>query len=44
MKTRIVTSAVIIAVMIAVLCLSATPVYPVTVSILAVIADRKSVV
>ncbi|MBE6635834.1 MAG: hypothetical protein E7617_06540 [Ruminococcaceae bacterium] len=41
MKTRIVTSAVIIAVMIAVLCLSATPVYPVTVSILAVIAVKE---
>ncbi len=41
MKTRIVTSAVIIAVMIAVLCLSATPVYPLTVSILAVIAVKE---
>ena len=41
MKTRIVTSAVIIAVMIVVLCLSATPVYPVTVSILAVIAVKE---
>ena len=41
MKTRIVTSAFIIAVMIVVLCLSATPVYPLTVSALAVIAVKE---
>ena len=41
MKTRIITAAVIIVVMIAVLCLSATPVYPITVSILAVIAAKE---